>query len=380
MPGPVVTPLRLYAGKLTRADYEALLKRFDDRPVSLSLVVAAAIFAGLGWGALDPDLYGELALLPVIAAAAAVFYGLAQLWRRVRRARRLARWAPPEQPLEVSVYPDHLSVREDGRTRSYAWDDIFSITFDEDRVFLTKSRDDVVIVPLCAFESRKAMRDFVLQCEDLMREADERGGQTSDCPPVAAQSSVSTQPHASALPALAADARDAVDVTLTDEDARNVEAGLRPTGVAAPVPLSIAALTMGIAGAMIFGGPVWLIATGSSDAKLLAGSVAALLGALLLTFLGARRIESARAAQWPADDPRRMARRFEIDEAGFVTRGAEFETRIAWVGVESIRETEQHILFITRWKEVYAVPKRCFPNADAGLAFVLKARAYKTAS
>jgi hypothetical protein len=380
MPGPVVTPLRLYAGKLTRADYEALLKRFDDRPVSLSLIVAAAIFAGLGWGALDPDLYGELALLPVIAAAAAVFYGLAQLWRRVRRARRLARWTQPEQPLEVSVYPYHLSVREDGRTRNYAWDDIFAITFDEDRVFLTKSRDDVVIVPLCAFESRKAMRDFVLQCEDLMREADERGGQTSDCSPVAAQSSVSTQPHASALPALAADARDAVDVTLTAEDTRNVEAGLRPTGVAAPVPLSIAALTMGIAGAMIFGGPVWLIATGSSDAKLLAGSVAALLGALLLTFLGARRIESARAAQWPADDPRRMARRFEIDEAGFVTRGAEFETRIAWVGVESIRETEQHILFITRWKEVYAVPKRCFPNADAGLAFVLKARAYKTAS
>jgi hypothetical protein len=224
------------------------------------------------------------------------------------------------------------------------------------------------------------MRDFVLQCEDLMREADERGEQTSDSSPVAAQSSVSTQPHASALPALAADARDAVDVTLTDEDARNVEAGLRPTGVAAPVPLSIAAPTMGIAGAMIFGGPVWFIATGSSDAKLLAGCVAALLGALLLTFLGARRIESARAAQWPADDPRRMARRFEIDEAGFVTRGAEFETRIAWVGVESIRETEQHILFITRWKEVYAVPKRCFPNADAGLAFVLKARAYKTAS
>ena len=99
-----------------------------------------------------------------------------------------------------------------------------------------------------------------------------------------------------------------------------------------------------------------------------------------MTFLGARRIESARAAQWSADDPRRMARRFEIDEAGFVTRGAEFETRIAWVGVESIRATEQHILFITRWKEVYAVPKRCFPNADAGLAFELKARAYKTAS
>ena len=375
MPEPVLTPLRRYCGKLTRADYEALLKRFDDQPVSLSLIFACAIFVGLIWGWMDPGWLGDLALLPIIAGAAVILYGLAHLWRRIRRARRLARWRPPEQPLDVDVYTDHLSVREDGRTRIYPWKDIVAVSFDNGRVFLTKSRDDVVIVPLCAFESRNEMHDFVLLCKDLMREPDEREAPASKTLPVTAQ------PLAHApLPPAAAGARGGVDVTLTQDDARDVEIGLRQTGAGAPVPLSIAALTMGMAGAAIFGGPVWLVATGPSETRLLAGAVAALLGALLLTFLGARRIESARAAQWPADDPRRMTRRFEIDEAGFVTRGAEFETRIAWVGVESIRETEQHILFITRWKEVYAVPKRCFPNADAGLAFELKARAYKTAS
>ena len=75
-----------------------------------------------------------------------------------------------------------------------------------------------------------------------------------------------------------------------------------------------------------------------------------------------------------------MTRRIEIDEAGFVSHGADFETRIAWAGVDSIRETEQNVLFITRWKEIYAVPKRCFIDADAGHAFVSKARAFKSAS
>ncbi len=374
MPEPVLTPLRRYCGKLTRADYEALLKRFDDQPVSLSLIFACAIFVGLIWGWMDPGWFGDLALLPIIAGAAVILYGLVHLWRRIRRARRLARWTPPEQPLDVDVYTDHLSVREDGRTRNYAWDDIYAVSFDEGRVFLTKSRDDVVIVPLCAFESRKAMHDFALLCEDLMREPDAREAPASTTAPVTAQ------PLAHAPPPPAAGAREGVDVTLTQNDARDVKIGLRQTGAGAPVPLSTAALAMGMAGAAIFGGPVWLVATGPTETRLLAGAVAALLGALLLTFLGARRIESARAAHWPADDPRRMTRRFEIDEAGFVTRGAEFETRIAWVGVESIRETEQHILFITRWKEVYAVPKRCFPNADAGNAFETKARAFKTAS
>ncbi len=288
----------------------------------------------------------------------------------MRRAQRLARWTPPAAPTEIEIYKDHLSVRDDERTRIYAWDDIFAVSFDEDRVYLTKSRDDVVVVPLSAFENRKAMRDFVLLCEDLMRDPDEHEAPAPAAPTMTAR----------ALPPGTAEARNGVDIALTEDDARDVELALRKAGDSAPVPLSVAALTMGVAGAAIFGGPVWLVATGSPETRLFAGAVAALFGAILLTFLGARRMESARAAQWPADDPRRMARRIEIDEAGFVTRGAEFETRIAWAGVESIRETEQHVLFITRWKEVYAVPKRCFANADAGHAFANKARAFKAGS
>ena len=371
MPESVLAPLRRYSCKLTKDDYEALLKRFDDRPVPLSLIAAVAVLAGLGWGAIYPDLYGELALLPVIAVAAAALYGLAHIWKRMRRMQRLKRWIPPIAPIEVDVFADHLEVREDGRTRTYAWDDIAAVAFDEGRVYLTKSRDDVVIMPLSSFENSKAMRDFVLLCEDLMSDPEDREAQDLPTPPA------TTQQLASALPDAAQTGREGVEVTLTQDDARDVDRALHAPGADAPVPLSVAALTMGIAGAAIFGGPVWLVATGSSETRLFAGALAALLGAILLTFLGARRIESARAAQWPADDPRRMPRRVEIGEAGLVTHGTEFETRIAWAGVESIRETEQHVLFITRWKEIYAVPKRCFANADAGHAFANKARAYK---
>jgi len=372
MPEPVPTPLRRYVFTLTKADHEALLKRFE-RSISVSLVLAAAVCVGLAWGAMDPGWFGELALLPVIALAAVVLYGAALAWRAVARRRRAARWTPPAEPIEVSAFLDRVEAREGARTRVYAWGDIAGVSSDEGRAYLVKSHDDVVTLPLQAFGSRKALRDFVLFCDERMRATDAAEG-PQPAPEAPAQVS------AAALPGGGAGAREAVEFTLTGEDARHVEAALRPAGSSAPVRLPVAALIMGIAGGVIFGGPVWLAASGPADTRLFAGALAAWLGAILLTFLGARRIESARAAQWPADDPRRMPRRIEIDEAGFVSRGADFETRIAWAGVESIRETEQHVLFITRWKEVYAAPKRCFSDAEAGRAFANRARAYKMAS
>lgn len=375
-----VTPLRRLAFKLTRADHEAILKRFDDRPVSLSLIFACAIVVGFAWGSLDPGWFGELALLPVIALAAVILYGLVHLWRSLRRSWRVKRWTPPVDQTEIVEYADRLAVRENGRTRDFTWGDILAISHDDARVTIAKSRTDFIVAPLEAFADAADMRAFVLACKERMHEspAPETALAQEAHRPAAAP--VARFDDSATLPVAATVAREGVDVALSEMDAVEIESTLRKAGADAPVPLSIAALTMGIAGAAIFGGPVWLVATGSPETRLLAGTVAALLGALLLTFLGARRIESARGARWPADDPRRMPRRFEIDEAGFVTRGAEFETRIAWVGVESIRETELHILFITRWKEVYAVPKRCFSNADAGRAFEMRARAYKTAS
>lgn len=374
MPEPAPAPLRRYSYTLTKDDYDALLKRIDNRPVSLSLIAAIAILAGLGWSAFQPDISGELALLPVIAATAAVLYACAHLWRRVRRAQRLARWTPPAAPVEIEAFADRLIVNDNGSARIFAWDELAAVSSDESRVYLTKSRDDAVIIPLRAFGSSKDMRDFALLCDGLMRNAGDASAQTSDSAPAA------TPAPAFALPSTGTGQSMGVDVTLTQDDARHVEEALRRTGADAPVRLSVAALTMGLAGAAIFGPPVWLVATGAPEIRLLAGAIAALAGSILLTFLGARRIESARAAPWPADDPRRSPRRFEIDEAGLVSRGAEFETRVAWAGVASIRETEQHVLFITRWKEIYAVPIRCFSTTDEGRAFANKARAYKAAS
>lgn len=376
MPEPVLTPLRRFVFRLTPADYDAFLKRFDDRPVSLSLILMGAIFAGLVWGWINPGWFGELALLPIIAGAALILYGLTHLWHSFRRSQRVKRWTPPNDPIELDEYLDRLVVRENGGVRSYVWDDILSISTDNARVYIVKSREDFVIAPLEAFANSEAMGAFVQACKERMREPPKAEEPTLAPPSRDARFQVDAE-----LPVAAADSRERVDVTLTEKDHLEIEAALHPAGLSAPVRLSTAALVLGLLGAIVAGAPVWALSAGQSpESRLFAGALAAWLGALLLTFLGARRIESARAAQWPADDPRRMARRFEIDEAGFVTRGAEFETRIAWVGVDSIRETEQYILFITRWKEVYAVPKRCFPNADAGLAFELKARAYKTAS
>ncbi|MDP2357441.1 MAG: YcxB family protein [Beijerinckiaceae bacterium] len=375
MPEPVPTPLRRFVFKLTRADYEASLKRFDNRPVSLSLIFSCAIAVGFIWGWIDPGWFGELALLPIIAGAAVILYGLVHVWRRVRRKRRVQRWTPPALPIELDEYADRLVVRENGQLRTFVWDDILSISMDDARVYIVESRENFVVAPLEAFASHDAMRAFVLTCQERMREPAEK-----DEPAETAASRDVSALVTVALP-VATEIRDGVDVTLTQNDARDAEAALRQSGLSAPLRLSTAAVLIGVLGGIIAGAPVWALSAGqTADARLSAAALAAWLGALLLTFLGARRIESARAAQWPANDPRRMTRRFEIDEAGFVTRGAEFETRIAWMGVESIRATEQHILFITRWKEVYAVPKRCFTNADAGHAFEMKARAFKTAS
>ncbi len=380
MPDPV-TPLRRLAFKLTRADYEAILKRFDDRPVSVSLILACAIFVGLAWGSLDPGWFGELALLPVISLAAVVLYGLAHFWRRFRRSWRVKRWTPPANQTEIDEHGDRLVVRENGRRRDYAWGDILAISQDDARVYIMKSRVDYVVAPLEAFADARDMRAFVLACKERMREREESDEAST---PETAQTITSQAVNftlSAALPVAVENTREGVDVALTEKDSVEVEAALRPSGLSAPVRLSTAALAIGVLGGIVVGAPVWaLSASPSPEGRLFAGAVAAWFGALLLTFFGARRIESARAARWPADDPRRMARRFEIDEAGFVARGAQFETRIAWAGVESIRDTEQHILFITRWKEVYAVPKRCFPNADAGHAFEMKARAFHTAS
>jgi hypothetical protein len=373
-----MTPLRRYTFKAARDDYEALLKRFDNRPISLSLILATAVLAGLGWGAVDPGWFGELALLPVIAAAALILFGFAHLWRRVRRARRVARWRAPHEPTEVLEWRDHLLVRGNGGARRYAFNEIRDVSMDEARVYIVKSRDEFVIMPLVAFESRADMRAFALACEKRMRApANEDASETNETG--AAASSLPSPAPASA-PACAQSAREGVDVALSQDDAIAVEAALRQP-VGATTSLAAASLATGLAGGFAAGAAAWAVTSGLEPGdRALAGAVAAWAGAIVLTFLGARRIEGARAAPWPAQDQRRMTLRIEIDGAGLVSRGADFETRIAWTGVEAIRETEQHILFITRWKETYAVPKRCFADADECQIFANRARAFKTAS
>lgn len=369
-PGPV--PQRL-AFTPTRDDYEALLKRLDSRPVSISLILAGAVLTGLIWGMFDPGWYGELALLPLIGAAALVLFTAAHLFRRLRRALRVARWRAPPEPAEIQIFDDRLNVRENGGARDIAWTSLLAAAADEGRVYLTVLRGDAVVIPRAAFASAAQMRDFALTCQKRLSEPDK-----PDAEPVAATPSA---PAPAQRPALREEAL-RVEFTLAPADAAEVERSLRhDRSAGAVMSLPAASLAAGLTGGVAGGAAAFAVTAGlDARTQAIAVGAAALAGAILLTFLGARRIEGARADEWPDGDPRRAVRRVEIDEAGLVTHGTDFEMRIAWAGVESIRETEQHVLFITRWKEIYAVPKRCFANADAGHAFVSKARALKTAS
>jgi hypothetical protein len=371
MSGFLMTPRR-YTFKTEREDYEALLKRLDARPVSISLILAGAIATGLAWGMVDPGWYGELALLPLIGAMALALFAAVHLFRRLRRAYRLSRWRPPAEPTEIEVFDDHLAVRENGKTRACPWAAFAGATLDEARVYLMVSRRDVLVVPRSAFGTADEMRAFALDCRERLSEPGPAEA--------AADAAPAKAPPGAPLPE-ASGIRLGVDVSLTPEDNELATRDLRDQAKGgAPTGLPQAALAAGLAGGLVAGGACWLAAGGlDPQARLAAAAGAAWAGAIVLTFLGARRIESARAEEWPADDPRRMRRRIEIDEAGLVSHGADFETRIAWAGVDSIRETEHNVLFITRWKEIYAVPKRCFTDANAGHAFVSKARAFKSA-
>lgn len=371
MQDEILTPLGRFAFKPTREDYEARLARLDARPVSISLVLAGAVATGLVWGVIEPGWFGDLAVLPVIGFAALVLFGAAHLFRRLRRAVRVLQWRAPDTPTEVEEFHDRLVVREGASERAFPWERLASISVDGERVWISASRRDVFMLPARAFDGADHMRAFVRACEARMRDPQ----RDVSAPEAAASVALRDCVRATSETSLG------VDVSLTRDDLRQARAELAAGSSRRDPSLPAATLAAGIAGGLIAGAAAFAAASGlDPQARLIAAAATAWPGAILLTFFGARRIQGARGAEWPPVDPRGAARRIEIDEAGLISRGADFETRIAWAGVDSIRETEHQVLFITRWKEIHAVPKRCFADADAGAAFTSKARAFKTAS
>lgn len=371
MQDEILTPLRRHSFKPTREDYEARLARLDARPVSISLVLAGAVAAGLVWGTIEPGWFGELAVLPVIGFAALILFGAAHLFRRLRRARRVRQWRAPDTPTEIEEMHDRLVVREGASERAFPWERIASISADGERVWISASRREVVMLPARAFDGADEMRAFVRGCEARIRDPQR------ETPAAGAEAAVALPDPVQATN----EGSLAVDVSLTPNDLRQARATLTAEPSRRDPGLPAATLAAGIAGGLIASAAAFVAASGlDPQARLLVAAATAWPGAILLTFFGARRIQGARGAGWPPVDPRGAARRIEIDEAGLISRGADFETRIAWAGVDSIRETEHQVLFITRWKEIHAVPKRCFADAEAGAAFTSKARAFKTAS
>ncbi|MBK9083665.1 MAG: YcxB family protein [Rhizobiales bacterium] len=165
-----------------------------------------------------------------------------------------------------------------------------------------------------------------------------------------------------------------VTVSLRAADARAVQDAFADADV---LPLSKAALGATIIGGVATAGLAALAAKlGGPEMSWWSWAAFGWPGAVAFAWAGARRLETA-ATAWPADDPRGASRELSIDAEGLLTRGADFETRIRWSGVAEIRETPEHLLFVTPWKEVYCAPRRCFADAAAATAFAAKARALR---
>jgi hypothetical protein len=164
-----------------------------------------------------------------------------------------------------------------------------------------------------------------------------------------------------------------VTVSLRADDARAVQDSFAGDAV---LPLSKAALAATVLGGVATAGLAAFAARlGGPEISWWTWAAFAWPGAVAFAWAGARRLERAALADWPADDPRGASRELMIDAQGVLTRGADFETRIRWTGVAEIRETDEHLLFVTHWKEVYCAPRRCFADAAAASAFATKARA-----
>lgn len=348
-------PVRRYSYQLTRADWAAFVKEVAPTPDRLSYVLVASLFlCGMLWAILRDLDFTALGRLLVIGTAAALGFLLAKLCRLALDWLKIRRKILPTQPLIVEEFADHLAVIEGETRTAYPWDKFARIHLGKEHVFLATSPRDCVILPLRAFRDREDMAQFSQLAE--ARGEDPRQNAVDDdevtyVPP--------TEPLTISFTSKAQDTVDTSKITRVEH-----------------MGLPKAALFTTILGGIITGGlsSFWAH-DGEWDLKLWAAT--AWPGAILLTWIGALRINSQWNNVWRPQDHVATSRDFTISAEGLHIHSDTFDTHLKWDGIVDVIDGETHVLFTTLWREVFAVPKTAFTVNPTSFAFYLAASAWK---
>ena len=351
----------VYKFQLTREDWAAFVRECAGAPDHLFPILAFALFlCGAAWSLLadwEFTTLGQLLVCCAIALAALIF---GKVYQRFRNWRKIKAWTQPTNPTRVEDCSSHLEVRQNGQTIIYEWERFSQIMLGKHHVFLAVSPADAIIMPLRSFKSRQLMEAFHSRAE--IRSQGEEDDTDSDWD--LAQNHPATPLN--------------VRVNYRHEDIVQLSTDAAPGKM---ISLSRAVVWLAILGGLLSGGGALLWSSWLKqpfDFEL--WSAFTWPGAVLLTWLGVRRIEAKSQAKWPDDDPRLKLRDFNIGPEGIFIKNTDFESRVGWGSVTKIEALKHYITFTTRWADIFVVPKRCFETELSTQAFVTAARAWKIQS
>ncbi|HVX35683.1 MAG TPA: YcxB family protein [Hyphomicrobium sp.] len=172
-------PLKL-SFRMTRADiaaYERLPREFSRAGV---LAFFSVFFlTGMALGAFEDQLGGFVPAVLLkyqhilfVLAAALIAYGVVTLALTLRTNWRIARATLPAHETEVDVSEAGLRITDGGSAQDLGWNLVGKVIETVDHVFLCFTPRTALILPLRAFASIEAKRDFADLSEDLSRAAD----------------------------------------------------------------------------------------------------------------------------------------------------------------------------------------------------------------
>lgn len=177
LPPDESAPIRTFRFQLDRDDIAA----FENLPAEDAgwrrwVVLAFAALAGGIWVFAEEFFFGDdpstLQHFGGLLAAVAIVWAFATVVLRLDKRRVIARRPLPQGETRVDIEADRLTVTEDGRARTYVFDQIQWPIATETHVFAQIGRIDRVILPLRAFADADDMRSFALWLEQRMEALD----------------------------------------------------------------------------------------------------------------------------------------------------------------------------------------------------------------
>ena len=349
--------VRRFDFRLVRSDWAAFVKSRKSAYLGNNWAVkAAAIFVGMIWALFEAGKFSATQQVIVFLVLGSAIVGANFMAARFVRWRKITRWREPSTPSQVCVFRDRVSIKENNSERAYPRTDITDVELGAAHVFMTAPQDDIVILPLRAFESEADMRKFYRAWAQTPIAAHEQQA-AMDPPPQNSFSVISG---------------------LTPGDVRAAHAS---TMEDKRISLAKAAVCVSILGGFIAFGlaPLWTFFTQES-LDWFQSAAFAFPGSVIAIGLAANRMEARTVSDWPQCDRRRDPVTVEINPDGLHRHGEGFTTQVAWEAVTEIRETPYHILFFTPWNEVSLLPKRCFEDPLLIPEFLAGARAWQAAA